>query len=103
MRAATQFIDQHPARYVLKSNGAEAPSFVGSHRAGRDVQAVLEADGKFVGSSFVLMDFIDGIEMGVGAYFNGTDFLEPACLDWEAQAFLFQAILESLPGKWAPS
>jgi phosphoribosylamine--glycine ligase len=66
VRAATQFIDQHPARYVLKSNGAEAPSFVGSHSAGRDVQAVLEADGKFVGSSFVLMDFIDGIEMGVG-------------------------------------
>ena len=37
--AAKQFIDQRPARYVLKSNGPDAPSFVGRHRAGADVQA----------------------------------------------------------------
>ena len=41
VRAATEFIDQRPARYVLKSNGADAPSFVGNHSAGADVQAVL--------------------------------------------------------------
>ena len=97
-RVAAQFIDQRPARYVLKSNGADAPSFVGSHSAGRDVQAVLEADGKFVGSSFILMDFIDGVEMGVGAYFNGTDFLEPACIDWEHKRF-FPGDLGELTGE----
>jgi phosphoribosylamine--glycine ligase len=96
--AATQFIDQRPARYVLKSNGPDAPTFVGRLSTGKDVQAVLEADGKFVGASFVLMDFVDGIEMGVGAYFNGTDFLEPACLDWEHKRF-FPGDLGELTGE----
>ena len=96
--AASQFIGQRPARYVLKSNGPDAPSFVGRHSAGRDVQAVLEVDGKFALSSFILMDFVDGIEMGVGAYFNGADFLEPACLDWEHKRF-FPGDLGELTGE----
>ena len=59
------------SRYVLKSNGADAPTFVGRHPGRRDVQAVLASGGALVGASFILMDFIDGVEMGVGAYFNG--------------------------------
>ncbi len=94
---ASQFIDERPSRYVVKSNGPDAPSFVGRHRAGRDVQALL-ASGSAVGASFILMDYIDGIEMGVGAYFNGRDFLEPACLDWEHKRF-FPGDLGELTGE----
>jgi phosphoribosylamine---glycine ligase len=93
-----RFIDQRPARYVLKSNGPDAASFVGRHKAGADVRAVLAADGKVTASSFILMDFVDGVEMGVGAYFNGENFLEPACLDWEHKRF-FPGDLGELTGE----
>ena len=95
--AAKQYIEQRPARYVLKSNGADMPSFVGRHPDGKDVQALL-ASGSQIGPSFILMDHVDGIEMGVGAYFNGTDFLEPACLDWEHKRF-FPGDLGELTGE----
>jgi phosphoribosylamine---glycine ligase len=95
---AKQFIDQRPARYVLKSNGPDAASFVGLHKAGADVQAVLAEGGKSTASNFILMDFIEGLEMGVGAYFNGEDFLKPACLDWEHKRF-FPGELGELTGE----
>lgn len=93
---AKRFISERPARYVLKSNEADAPSFVGRHKAGDDVRAVLAASGN--AASFILMDFIEGVEMGVGAYFNGEHFLEPACLDWEHKRF-FPGDLGELTGE----
>lgn len=84
---ARRFIAERPARYVVKSNGPDAATFVGSRPDGADVRSVLSSDPNLATASFVLMEFVEGIEMGVGAYFNGVDFLMPACLDWEHKRF----------------
>ena len=95
---ARNFIGRCPARYVVKSNGPNAATFVGRHHAGIDVSAILATDLRYGDSSLILMKFVDGIEMGVGAYFNGEDFLEPACLDWEHKRF-FPGDLGELTGE----
>jgi len=90
VRAAEAFLDANPGRYVLKFNGpgfASSDNYVGRLPDGADVRAVLASKAAPEDSSFILMDYIDGVEMGVGAYFNGTDFITPACLDWEHKNF----------------
>ena len=91
--AADRFIRERPARYVLKFNGPNfysSENHVGLLADGRDVRAFLAAKAaEYAGQklSFILMQFIEGIEMGVGAYFNGERFLKPACIDWEHKRF----------------
>jgi phosphoribosylamine---glycine ligase len=86
---AQEFITARPRRYVLKFSGpnyASSDNYIGRLGDGSDVRAILRSRSETNGT-FILMDFIDGIEMGVGAYFDGTQFLEPACLDWEHKRF----------------
>lgn len=100
--AADAFIVANPGRYVLKFSGADHSAddtYVGELADGRDVRAMLAS--KLVGrdgARFILMEHIDGIEMGVGAYFNGERFLAPACLDWEHKRF-FAGDLGELTGE----
>ncbi|HKY98559.1 MAG TPA: phosphoribosylglycinamide synthetase C domain-containing protein [Gemmatimonadaceae bacterium] len=88
------FIRAEPRRYVFKLNGANwlsARNYVGQMDDGRDVIALLTAArdrwSAEESASFLLMEFIDGVEVGVGAFFNGRKFLEPANLDWEHKRF----------------
>jgi phosphoribosylamine--glycine ligase len=98
------FIAKNPGRYVLKFNGhgfASADNYIGRMEDGRDVKAVIAArfrqfDGR--AASYVLMQHVSGIEMGVGAYFDGRKFLMPACLDWEHKRF-FPGDLGELTGE----
>jgi phosphoribosylamine--glycine ligase len=87
--AALAFIAERPGRYVLKYSGpdyASSDNYVGVLDDGRDVAALLRSRAALAGGC-ILMDFIEGVEMGVGAYFDGRKFLTPACLDWEHKRF----------------
>ena len=90
---AEAFIAARPSRYVLKFSGtgySSGDNYVGHMADGRDVRAMIArklSDPDFAGARFILMEHIEGVEMGVGAYFDGEDFLLPACLDWEHKRF----------------
>lgn len=95
---AIRFLRDRPGRYVLKFNGP-IESFVGRLDDGRDVMAFLGGLPPLDGAdSFVLMEHVEGVEMGVGAYFNGERFLKPSCLDWEHKRF-FPGDLGELTGE----
>ena len=83
--AALAFLDRGPGRYVVKFNGP-LESFVGTLPDGRDVRAFVSGLREDT-PSFILMRHVEGVEMGVGAYFNGERFLSPSCLDWEHKRF----------------
>lgn len=81
--AASTWLAQHPGRFVLKHDNNAKATFVGDHPAGTDVAFMLRrAKGRVL-----LMERLDGVEVGVGAYFDGTAFLRPACIDFEHKRF----------------
>jgi phosphoribosylamine--glycine ligase len=100
--AADSFIVANPGRYVLKFSGADHAAddtYVGRLNDGADVRVMLASKlAARSDATFILMDFIQGVEMGVGAYFDGDRFLEPACLDWEHKRF-FAGDLGELTGE----
>ena len=103
---AIDLINKTNKRYVYKSNGANSErtrNYVGMAEDGSDLITLLKhyksqitAEANVV--DFILMDYISGIEIGVGAYFNGEHFLQPACLDWEHKHF-FTGNLGELTGE----
>jgi phosphoribosylamine---glycine ligase len=94
--SAVEFLDHNPGRYAVKFNGPR-DTFVGTLKDGRDVRAFL-AKLSTDAPGFILMPHVQGIEMGVGAYFNGERFLKPSCLDWEHKRF-FPGDLGELTGE----
>ncbi|WCM86346.1 phosphoribosylamine--glycine ligase [Acidovorax sp. NCPPB 3576] len=104
---ALAFLDRYPARYVLKFNGASSErsrNYVGQSSDGADVRAMLSMhagrpnEDRSMAPDFILMEFVHGIEIGVGGYFNGHDFLSPVCVDFEHKRF-FPGDLGELTGE----
>lgn len=92
--AAMDFVRKSQGRYVLKLNGtswSSTSTYTGQMESGEDMLAVLRSTRNRWPSeepvSFVLMDYLKGVEVGVGAFFNGKEFLKPANLDWEHKRF----------------
>ncbi len=91
---AIEFVEKTRGRYVFKLNGSEWSStrgYVGAMENGQDMVALLRATQRTWPAgdppSFVLMDHVSGVEVGVGAFFDGEKFLSPANLDWEHKRF----------------
>jgi phosphoribosylamine---glycine ligase len=103
--AAIAFLRSRPGRYVFKLNGglhSSSMNYVGELEDGRDLLVFLEQMAtrwsEAAAPDFVLMQHVSGVEVGVGAYFNGETFMEPVCLDWEHKRF-FHGDLGELTGE----
>ena len=87
---ALKFVKSNPGRYVVKPNGKaqdeKVLSFVGQEEDGLDLVNMLERYKTGWGAkikSFQLQKFVAGVEVAIGAYFNGQEFLLPACINFE--------------------
>lgn len=87
---AIKFVKSNPGRYVIKPNGKaqddKVLSFVGQEEDGLDLVNMLERYKKGWGSkirSFQLQKFVAGVEVAIGAYFNGQEFILPVCINFE--------------------
>jgi len=99
---AIQFVQQNPSRYVIKPSGQiqniKGLLFVGEEDDGKDVIQVL-GDYKKAWESkihvFQLQKRIAGVEVAVGAFFNGEEFLYPINVNFEHKKLF--------PGNLGPS
>jgi phosphoribosylamine---glycine ligase len=102
---ARAFLRGRARRMVFKFSGPGfgcSQNYVGELDDGRDIDALLARHARLwarpEAPSFVLMDHVDGVEVGVGGYFNGRDFLEAVVIDWEHKRF-FNDDLGELTGE----
>jgi len=88
---AIQFIKDNPTSYVIKPTGRTPPTtkgilFIGEQPKGEDVIHVLK-DYKEAWSDilpeFQLQKKMEGIEVAVGAFFNGSEFIYPINVNFE--------------------
>ena len=97
-----KFVKSNPGRYVIKPSGEAQNNksllFIGEEDDGRDVIQVL-TDYKIAWSktitSFQLQKRISGVEIAVGAFFNGKEFIYPININFEHKKLF--------PGNLGPS
>ncbi len=82
MEEAVKYIYQNPAPWVIKHNSHDSKflTYIGKTDDGRDVISVLKnyLHNKYINrEKITLHERIDGIEIGVGRYFNGNDWVGP--------------------------
>ena len=89
--AALTFIEQNPGRYVYKPSGSLSSNtkgilFLGREEDGRDLYEIIRSNKKVLAKKakqFQLQKFASGVEIAVGAFFNGNDFIYPININFE--------------------
>ncbi|MGD0478133.1 MAG: phosphoribosylglycinamide synthetase C domain-containing protein [Nitrososphaerales archaeon] len=88
--AAIDLVKNNPDRYVLKPSGKAQNEkellFIGQEADGKDVVQVLEhykANWSKKIKEFLIQKYAEGVEIAVGAFFNGKDFVLPLCVNFE--------------------
>ncbi len=88
---AIKFLKENPGRYVFKPSGNITSEnkdllFISREEDGIDLLEVLlhnrKAWSKKI-ASFQLQKYASGVEVAVGAFFNGKDFIKPVCINFE--------------------
>ena len=87
---AIEFVKKNPDRYVLKPSGKAQNEkellFIGQEGDGKDIIQVLEhykANWSKKIKEFQMQKFAEGVEIAVGTFFNGKDFVMPICVNFE--------------------
>lgn len=88
---AIVFIEKNPERYVFKPSGnvpsgGKGLSFLGQEEDGKDLLELLRQNKNVWQKKapiFQLQKFVSGVEVAVGAFFNGKDFILPININFE--------------------
>jgi phosphoribosylamine--glycine ligase len=83
-----KFIKKNPKKWVIKQNGHACKSlnYVGQMKNGKDAISVLENYKKVLKGNnfhFDVQEKVEGIEIAVGRFFNGNDWVSPICINIE--------------------
>ena len=92
---AIAYVKANPSRYVMKPSGDKTVQhigllFIGEEEDGKDVTQLLAEYKKAWGHkipSIQLQKRVVGIEMAVGAFFNGKEFVYPINVNFEHKRF----------------
>jgi phosphoribosylamine--glycine ligase len=88
---ALKFIEENPGRYVYKPSGfiaseAKGILFLGKDEDGKDIHEILKSNKTVLEKrvkQFQLQKFAQGVEVAVGTFFNGNDFIYPINVNFE--------------------
>lgn len=89
--AALTFLKENPGRYVYKPSGF-VPSdwksllFIGKEEDGKDLYEIIASNRKVLErkiKQFQLQKYAQGVEIAVGAFWNGKDFIYPINVNFE--------------------
>ncbi|MBI4144740.1 phosphoribosylamine--glycine ligase [Candidatus Woesearchaeota archaeon] len=99
---AIKFLEKNPDRYVLKPSGKAQNEkellFVGQEEDGKDVHDILlhyKKNWSKKIKTFQLQKYAAGVEVAVGSFFNGVDFVTPVNINFEHKRMF--------PGEIGPS